>query len=193
MPQGFELLMLVLLMGTLGLIPAVFMALWIADKVSTHRARRVSLPIEAIILSQRVIERTDAHNFTAYFPHVEYKYSINGTDYTSSTIWSGGVSEFEFPLRQVEQLLEKFPTGQTVQAFCDPDDPEKSFLIRKHPAPGNWIATFIAWFMFLMFFGGVWASGLLLPVMGVMVLTVAGIAGWILWRTRNVTEESSDG
>jgi hypothetical protein len=179
-PQGLELLAFVLLMGTLGIIPAVFMALWIADKVSTYRAQRVSLPIEAIILSKRVIERTDAHNFTAYFPHIEYKYSINGTGYTSSTIWSGGVSEFEFPLKQVEKLLDQFPTGQTVQAFYDPDDPEKSFLIRKHPAPGNWIATFIAWFMFLMFFGGVWASGLLIPVMGVMVLTVIGIAGWII-------------
>ena len=193
MPQGLELLFFIVLMGTLGLIPTVFMALWIADKVATRRARRASLSIEATILSQRIVEWTDADNFTQYRPHVEYRYSVSGVDYTSTTIWSGGVSEFEMRLKKAEKFLERFPTGKTVEAFYDPDHPEKSFLIWEHPASGQCISTFIVWFMFLMFFGGVWASGLFLPVMCVMALTAASIVGWIVWQTRDVSEETSDG
>jgi hypothetical protein len=193
MPHGLELLLFVLLAGTLGIIPAVFMALWIADKVATRRALRASLPVDAVVLSKRVIERTDADEFTHYYPHVEYNFSVNGTEYTSSTIWSGGVSEFEMSIKQVDKFLEEFPVGQTVQAFYDPDDPEKSFLIRKHPVWGRWISNLIVWFMFLMYFGVVWASGLLLSVMGVMVLTLICIAGWLLWQNRHVTEDKSDG
>lgn len=47
--------------------------------------------------------------------------------------------------------------------------------------------------MFLMFFGGVCASGKLLPVMYVMALTEASIVGWIVWQTQDVSEETSDG
>ena len=128
MSQVVEHLLFVSRMGTLGLIPVVFMALSIADKVATYRAR-VSLNVEAVILSQRVVERTDPHNFTHYPPHVESRYSVSGVDYTSTTIWSGAVSEFEMPLKKAEKFLERFPTGRTVEAFYDSVDPANSFLI----------------------------------------------------------------
>ena len=138
MPHGLELLLFVLLAGTLGMIPAVLMALWIADKVATRRALRASLPVDAVVLSKRVIERTDAHEFTHYFPHVEYIFSVNGTEYTSSTIWSGGVSEFEMSINQVENFLQEFLTGQRVQTFYDLDDPVShfgGFMIDSHLRP----------------------------------------------------------
>ena len=71
----------------------------------------------------------DGHISYAYYPHVEYSYSILGQSYTSKQIAFGGVRGFNNP-NQAQTALVKYPVNTPVQVFYNPQNPSEAVLER---------------------------------------------------------------
>ncbi len=66
---------------------------------------------------------------TTYIPEVIYTYSVNNTTYTSAKIIVGN-PHYDSNIGPVRQTIQKYPVGETVQAYYDPEIPASATLIR---------------------------------------------------------------
>ena len=65
-----------------------------------------------------------------YIPRVEYRYELDGTEYTNDNIQFVSVS-WEFKDRfKAERVTKPFPVGNAVDVFYDPTDPGNSVLLK---------------------------------------------------------------
>jgi hypothetical protein len=71
----------------------------------------------------------DGHTRIAYYPHIEYSYSINGQTYTSKQIAFGGVQGFNNPV-QAQTIVGKYKINSPVQVFFNPQNPAEAVLER---------------------------------------------------------------
>lgn len=64
---------------------------------------------------------------TRYQPEIEYEYRVDGETYTNDSVWPGedlrGTNE-----EKRRAVVERYPEGETVEAFYDPGDPSVAFL-----------------------------------------------------------------
>ena len=68
----------------------------------------------------------DGHISYAYYPHVEYSYSILGQSYTSKQIAFGGVRGFNNP-NQAQTALVKYPVNTRFWYSTIPKTPLKPY------------------------------------------------------------------
>ena len=175
--QVMEVVVIVLGSTVVVVVLLLFVVLEIASRVGKRRALQTFVPVEAVVVSQKLIER-DNYDSRDYRPAIEYEYAVEGSLYRSTTIWSGtaGVrSYYHFSLKNAQHLLEQYPVGQTVPAFRDPADPTQAFLIRKHPFLHEHLLT-IFWggFGLLIVFGYAFGFALeagILSLLGVVKMT----------------------
>jgi hypothetical protein len=87
---------------------------------------------------------------TVYFPNVQYRYKIDGQPYTSSRIAFGNASGGRKSFAQ--DVVEKYPSGQKITVYYDPDDPQYAIL-----------ETGFTWNSIFIFLGGIvfFAAGVL--------------------------------
>ena len=124
------------LSGLMGLVMLLFFVLGSASSLGKSRALQTFVPVDAVVVSQKIVERHNADS-TDYRPDIEYEYAVEGRVYGSTIIWSGtsGVqSVYHFSLKKAQHLLDQFPVGQIVPAFRDLADPTQAFLLSDHPS-----------------------------------------------------------
>jgi len=71
----------------------------------------------------------DGHISYSYYPRVEYEYSAAGQTYTSKQVAFGGVKGYGSP-DKARADLGKYPVGQPVTAFYNPEKPSEAVLER---------------------------------------------------------------
>ncbi len=108
------------------------LALWMARKVYTAvRIGRSWPSVPGRILERGVGSPMKAHG-RSYLPHVKYRYTVDGTDYTNDQVYAvGSVGGYR---ERVQKLVDGLPDPLPVR--YDPQDPARSFLLLN---PG-WIA-----------------------------------------------------
>lgn len=64
---------------------------------------------------------------TRYRPEIEYEYTVDGETYTSDSVWPGeDLSGTDEEKRRA--VVDRYPEGETVEAYYDPEDPAVAFL-----------------------------------------------------------------
>jgi hypothetical protein len=149
---------------------------------SRHRAQQTYLPVDAVVVSQRLIEHSET-----YEPRVEYEFVLDGVTHKSSNVWAGPNDSSSLWLKDAQQILDQFPVGQQVQAFYDPDDPEQAFLLHTPPASGVFGGYFILFFcvvVIIILFSIAWHIDLLWELIAAHALAVVAAFGWFLCVAR---------
>ena len=62
-----------------------------------------------------------------YYPQVEYHYTVDQQEYTGTRIQYGAVFKSSDPQR-VQEKMQDFPVGKSVQVFYNPRNPAESCL-----------------------------------------------------------------
>lgn len=105
-------------------------------------------------------------------PHAkaDYSYAVNGKSYRGEN--RRVVSMLHFDSEGTpEQVVAKYPVGRSVTVYYDPNNPADALLT---PVPEQSAKTLIS---------SLW---MIAPLVGGVGLLIAGIAGLILWRTRDL-------
>lgn len=63
-----------------------------------------------------------------YYANVTYRYTYDGTEYTSDTLFPGNRDE-QVSRSRAEEIANDYTAGDQVTAYVVPDDPERSYLI----------------------------------------------------------------
>ena len=63
-------------------------------------------------------------------PEVEYRYTVDGTEYTSDVISFRPTRAANFTTKPARSVLQRFPVGSEVVVFFDPSRPESACLER---------------------------------------------------------------
>jgi hypothetical protein len=77
------------------------------------------VPTPATVVSTGIIA-VSSHNGTSYQPSVTYRYSVNGTQYTSGRV--GPITE-SASRRWAQSVIDRYPQGASVTAWYDPKHP----------------------------------------------------------------------
>ncbi len=64
-----------------------------------------------------------------YMPEIEYKYDVNDQSYRNDTINFGNSIEQSKSLSYSRNITKKFPKGERIKVYYDPESPEVSVLI----------------------------------------------------------------
>jgi hypothetical protein len=80
-------------------------------------------------------------------PHVEYRYTVDGTHYTRDRLWPAGIEPVVESLLYgsngfARQVLGQYVPGEAVTVHYDPENPGVSFL-RADPNVGGAMALFV--------------------------------------------------
>lgn len=89
---------------------------------------------EGKILSSRITSSTStsrdkdgySRQYTTYTPEVAYFYSVDGTEYEGSTVARVDVSTSN--RAAIAAWVDRYPPGQAVSVFYDPQDPTTAYL-----------------------------------------------------------------
>lgn len=104
--------------------------------VATLRAvsrREEYEPTSARVLHSETAVRNDSN-----VPVIEYEYTVAGETYTSDSVYPGRVTT---PNRsKTVNVVADHPEGETVEAYYDPADPTKAFLVNE-PSGSGFFAT----------------------------------------------------
>lgn len=176
-------LMLILMGGTMGLMPLLILVAGVTATIQKRRALRTYVPVDAIVLSQEVVE-TRGDDATWYKPRIQYAYEVLGVRYRSTNIRSGSSSEYAFSRKEAQRIADSYPVGGHIEAFHDPEAPASAFLIKRHPFLHEHLLTLLGGFGVAFLFGGSWFLGVFWQLIGAMLLTVLCIVAWICWQTR---------
>ncbi|WP_051654209.1 DUF3592 domain-containing protein [Persephonella sp. KM09-Lau-8] len=102
---------------------------------------------EGIIIKSEIQKdkRTIAYDY--YYPHIEYKYTVNGKEYISNRIF---LTEMASDYETIKKLVEKFPEGSKVKVYYNPFNPSDAVLKRNYHT-GMFIQTLVFFSMLSVF------------------------------------------
>lgn len=87
-----------------------------------YRQQRQHEPVDG-----EIIETNLTHSRDGADPHISYRYTVEGTQYTSSNICPGqGDHGCHGDARTV---VDRYESGQQVTVYVDPDDPSDAYLL----------------------------------------------------------------
>jgi Protein of unknown function (DUF3592). len=100
--------------------------------------------IDAVVISSDVIESTDVEgqNQKIYEPSVTYRYTYEGSEYTSSTVFPGDVNPVNDQSR-AQEIVERYSPGEEVTAYVNTEDPASAFLIDRSAPLWFWAGPII--------------------------------------------------
>jgi hypothetical protein len=85
-------------------------------------------PVDAVVVSSGVVESANAEGQTVYAPNVTYRYTYEGTEYTSRSVFPGDVGPVSERSR-AREIAERYPPGNDVTAHVNTENPDSAFLI----------------------------------------------------------------
>lgn len=129
--------------GIFGTGSFTMLALGIYGLRSKQRAQQTYIPVDAVVVSHRLIQRTTGDGGDTYEPRVKYEFVLDGVTHRSSNVWAGPNDGYSLWQKDAQEILDQFPEGQQVQAFYDPTDPDQAFLLHKPPASGEMVGLFV--------------------------------------------------
>ncbi len=162
------------------------LALVIYGMRTKHRAQTTYVPVDAIIVSQRLIEHHDT-----YEPRVEYEFVIDGVTHTCDNVWAGPDDSYSLWLKDAEQTLDQFPVGQKVQAFYDPDQPDQAYLLANPLAFGEFGGYFFLFFCavaIVVLFSIAWNMELVWELVAAHIGTLLAASLWLMLILRGERE-----
>lgn len=90
-------------------------------------------------------------------PEIEFRYTVEGSDYTGNVPILGGLITPSWTSRPAERLVAKYPLGSAVVVRYDPTDPRRSCLELGEPTASLLIAC-VGLVFALVGAYGVWAG-----------------------------------
>ena len=125
-------------------------AYWAATDGTRGFASRHWPAVPATIVAGSVEKSYGAYGTWEWSPKVTYSYSVGDERYTGHNV--------TFPprrgaRRRAVATLRRYPVGQTVTAYVNPDDPAQACL---EPGPDWWFLCIIPFCTLLFLAGGVW-------------------------------------
>ncbi len=127
-----------------------------------NEAHRRFRPVTAEVVSARVRSTsagTGSSRTTSYIPEIEYRYTVEGRQYTSDKFRFMGAGHGSYG--SAAAVANAYPVGKAIPAYYDPDDPAVAVLDRSP----------IGTTMLYGVTGGVWA-------------TILGVCGYALFESR---------
>lgn len=126
------------------------------------------LTTQGTILTSKITQEftRDRHHGTGqgtYVPHVEYEYRLRGRTYHGNTVHPTGLQSCSIH-SVCQRIINKYPVGQTVNVYYDPDNPENACLDRTVKSYNIALMIICAAICFL--------AGILLPLYGTGILTL---------------------
>ena len=120
---------------------------------------------EGVVISSEVAE-SGLYTDESWYPHVSYRYSVNGEEYTSEEIEVIQVANSSTDY-YANQVVERYPKDKRVEVHYDPGNP--AIAVLEPGVPDNGV------FASILFFACV-GGGLVLLCVG--LLSVVGLAKW---------------
>lgn len=123
-------------------VPFLLIALFLGYRVfASNRAVKASenwMTTTGRILATNVEARTshssDGGRSTAYYPNIVYEYQVHGQTFQNNQV-TVGMQVGRGNYMTVQQQINNYPVGSTVQVYYNPENPAQSALERT--APGN--------------------------------------------------------
>lgn len=121
-----------------------------------------SVPVDAVIVQSEVHESTSNNtdrkqrrdnSTTSYRADVKFRYMVDGAMHESDTIRPTMIVQGHGSKAGAEEELKPFPMGATVQAWVDPKNPDRAFLVKEG-----------------------WAGPMVFAVLGVLLPPIAWLA-----------------
>jgi hypothetical protein len=135
MMNSSQVLILVVVPGIFALVGAAMIFSGIRAKRAAERAATWPSIAGTVTSAEIVTHRhhnSKSHTTTyTYEPKVEYSYTVLGTPYTGKRLAYGPNS---YAKNKADELLARYPQGQSVSVFYNTEDPAESVL---NPAAPN--------------------------------------------------------
>jgi len=116
------------------LVGLVFTGLGAGLTYSHYQATLDSEPLDGVVIDSSV--GYQAYDETTgdgphYYPHVEYRYTVDGDSYTSTNLCPGEGRACTGTTSEADatDLVERFPADEPVTVHVDPADPTTAYLI----------------------------------------------------------------
>lgn len=107
--------------------------------------------VDAEVVSSAVTEGYNSENQRVYGPHVVYRYTYDGTEYTSDSVFPGDADAVSEESR-ARDIVEQYAAGDEVTAYVNRDDPERAFLIDQSAPLWFWLGPVVSGLLVL--YGG---------------------------------------
>ncbi len=99
-----------------------------------ERALRSFESTEATVVGTEIDRDVDREvgesDSVTYRPIVEYRYTVDGREYTAGNVYPGGTSA-RSDRGWAEGVVSDYSRGETVTAYYDPSDPSEAYLVRE--------------------------------------------------------------
>ena len=99
--------------------------------------------VDATVVSSEVTKGFNSESQVQYRPYVVFRYTYEGTEYTSDTVFPGPVSLVS-DRSEAQAIVERYPAGQEVTAYVNRNDPQTAFLIDRSAPLWFWAGPVIA-------------------------------------------------
>lgn len=156
--------------GAIFLIAGYFIAFSFGAPVLENAKASESWPKTTATIVESKVEKSRSDGKTMYSAQVEYKYEVDGQEYTNDTIWFGG--NYSTSSRSGPQkTVAKYPVKKTVDAFYNPEEPSTAVL-----EPGAFFSSYLLYgvgWIFMIIGGLVLLSGLGMIAFGLLAVGVA--------------------
>lgn len=84
--------------------------------------------VDAVVVSSGVVEGQNGEGQAVYAPNVTYRYTYQGTEYTSSSVFPGDVGPVSEQSR-AREIVDRYPPGEEVTAYVNTEEPDSAFLV----------------------------------------------------------------
>ena len=116
--------------------------------------RKNAATVDATVIAAGVTEGQNAEAQTVYAPNVTYRYTYEGTDYTSSSVFPGTGDVVNSESR-AQEIVDRFAPGKEVTAYVNTANPNSAFLIDEQAPLWYWAGPIIGGLLILY---GVYAT-----------------------------------
>lgn len=131
-PTGCQNTLMLTLAGFVGAgLFILLVVIGIREANSQHRLMNVAVPTKATVVDISVVthERVTKRSRTTHTPSVEYRYDVDGTEYTSWTIFATNTPYYK--KAEAEAVTKSFTVGESRFAYYNPEQPSEAFLLHR--------------------------------------------------------------
>ena len=111
--------------------PFLLIALALFARGWTHYKKslaRVDWPVAAGEIISSEVKASQSDNLSNYFPVIHYRYIVNMVEHESNVVRLSESVLVGTGRNLAQKRVDKYPAGQAVNVYYDPEQPEKSTL-----------------------------------------------------------------
>ncbi|HZW07802.1 MAG TPA: DUF3592 domain-containing protein [Phycisphaerales bacterium] len=129
----------IIVFAAVGCVGLAFLYIGLTEVVTQRRLLARAVPVRAEIVHSSVRESRSAdtdhrllrdNSTTSYTVDVRFRYQVNGSLFESDTIRPTVIVQGHGSRSSAEAEIAPFPVGATVDAWVDPQLPDRAFLVR---------------------------------------------------------------